>query len=101
MALNGYFYAFIPVLLGVVAASAGIAKALSHVEGRLDTSHAWLLALGVALYLLGTTGLRVALGITPLVYRLIAAAGATTSALLGIYVSALAQLSARSPSVSR
>jgi low temperature requirement protein LtrA len=53
MILGAYFYGHIPMLLGVVAVSAGIKKVIGHPVDPLKPSAALVLAVGVTLYLAG------------------------------------------------
>jgi low temperature requirement protein LtrA len=72
VAVLAFGYAFVPIILGVVMVAAGAEEALAHLDGHLSTAGAWLLAGGVALYLLGDVAFRVALGIKPYKPRLVA-----------------------------
>jgi low temperature requirement protein LtrA len=56
--LAGLSYAFIPVLIGILVTAAGLKKAVGHAMEPLDLTAALLLSGGVALFLLGTAGLR-------------------------------------------
>src|SRR5262249_31048536 len=92
MALHGYFYAYIPMLLGVIALAAGVKLTIGGVGARLTAWPAGLLAGGVALYLLGDVAFRRALRIRPLGYRVVGAAAALATVLLGVSFSGLTQL---------
>jgi low temperature requirement protein LtrA len=92
MALNAYFYAFIPILLGVITLAAGVKLAVGLVEARLPIGPSLLLAGGVALYLGGDVAYRLALGIRPLGYRVAGIAAALTTAVCGTAVSAEAEI---------
>jgi low temperature requirement protein LtrA len=92
MAINGFFYSFIPMLLGVIVLAAGTAHAVANVGDRLDWAHAWLLAGGAALYLVGNVAFRSVMGIRPVAYRVAAAAGLVATVLAGRYLPAIAQL---------
>jgi low temperature requirement protein LtrA len=74
LALNAYFYAYIPMLLGIVAAAAGLKHAIGHPDMALPAGPALSLAGGVALFLAGDALFRHALRIRPLGYRAGAAA---------------------------
>jgi low temperature requirement protein LtrA len=54
--LGAYFYAHVPLLLGIVATAAGIKKAIGH--DHLDLGPAVALAAGVALFLVGDVWFR-------------------------------------------
>jgi low temperature requirement protein LtrA len=53
LALRGYFWAYIPMLLGVVGMAAGLKRALGHPGAALPDGPALALACGVALFLAG------------------------------------------------
>jgi low temperature requirement protein LtrA len=92
MALNAYFYAYIPMLLGIVILAAGVTLAIGDVNARIDPGPALLLAGGVSLYLAGNVAFRAALHIRPVAYRAGAAAVAMATPVVGVFVAALAQL---------
>jgi low temperature requirement protein LtrA len=91
-AINGYFYAFAPMLLGIVAVAAGVGKTIEHLSDRLDPRAALLLGVGMAVYLAGEGGFRRVMRIGSVGNRLLAAGGCVASVFLGVTVSALAQL---------
>ena len=93
VSLGGYFYAFIPMLLGVIAMAAGVKESLGHFTEPLEVEAALALGVAVALYLLGQAAFHAILRIGPVVHRLAAAAAALASTAVGVYVSAAAQLS--------
>jgi low temperature requirement protein LtrA len=92
MALNGYFYAYIPMLLGIVALSAGVRLTIGRLGTRLEPGPALLVGGGVALYLAGSAAFRRALGIGGILDRLAAAAVAVACVLVGTGVAAGAEL---------
>jgi low temperature requirement protein LtrA len=92
MALNTYFYAFIPTLLGIVILAAGVTLAIDDVVASLELGPALLLGAGVGLYLAGSVALWTALHIRPVAHRILAAAAAMATLVLGVLVAALAQL---------
>jgi low temperature requirement protein LtrA len=92
LANNAYFYAYIPMLLGVIVIAAGVKRSIGHVAEPLDGGSALALAGGVALYLLGDVAFRRALGIRPARYRAIAAVAALATLLLGVSAGAGLQL---------
>ena len=59
--LVGLSYAFIPVLMGILVTAAGIEHAIGHATAPLDFASTLLLSGGVALFMLGTAGLRFAM----------------------------------------
>jgi low temperature requirement protein LtrA len=74
LALAAYFYAYIPMLLGIAATAAGLRDAIGHPGGTLTAGPAIALAGGVTLFLAGDTWFRHVLGIGPPWYRAAAAA---------------------------
>jgi low temperature requirement protein LtrA len=63
MALSGYFYAYTPMLLGVVAIAAGVELSLSHITEPPELAAALLLGCGVAAYVVGDLAFRRAMRI--------------------------------------
>jgi low temperature requirement protein LtrA len=92
LAIVGYFYAYIPILFGIVVLAAGLGHAVRHIADPLPREHAILLGSGTALYLLGTATFRIVFGIRPVATRLGAVAVAAATALAGVAVSALLQV---------
>lgn len=92
LALAGYFYAYIPILFGIVVLAAGLGHAVRHIEAPLAPEHAILLGAGTALHLLGTAAFRLVFGIRPVSSRLVAVAAAGATAFAGVGVSALLQV---------
>jgi low temperature requirement protein LtrA len=82
-ALGAYFYAFIPMLFGIILLAAGIEASIEHLTTKLDTAHAFAFGGGVSLYLLGTVIFRMASGIKQVMYRYIAAFLAFLTGFLG------------------
>src|SRR5262249_17286267 len=58
MALLGYFYAFLPMLLGITGLATGLKLTISHEDAPLPLAPAIVLAGGVALYLLSNSLFR-------------------------------------------
>jgi low temperature requirement protein LtrA len=92
MALYGYFYAYLAMLLGVVALAAGLKVAIGEIGARLPAGPAVLLGGGVTLYLAGDVAFRRSLRLRPVAYRAAAALVALATAALGASRSGLAQL---------
>jgi low temperature requirement protein LtrA len=92
VANNAYFYAYIPVLLGVITIAAGVKHSIGHVADPLDTASALALGGGVALYLAGDVAFRATLRIRPVGFRAAAALVALATVALGVRVAAAAQL---------
>jgi low temperature requirement protein LtrA len=72
-ALGGYFYAFIPMLFGIILLATGIKSSIERLTTRLDTPHAFAFGGGVGLYLIGTIIFRKVSGIHGVTYRYVAA----------------------------
>ena len=92
LANNAYFYAYIPMLLGVIAIAAGVKRSIGHIAEQLGAGPALALAGGVAIYLTGDVAFRRTLGIRPVGYRAAAAMLALGTVALGVWVGAGAQL---------
>jgi low temperature requirement protein LtrA len=82
-ALGGYFYAFIPMLFGIILLATGIKSSIEHLTARLDTPHAFAFGGGVGLYLIGTIIFRRVSGIPNVVYRYVAACLAVLTGFIG------------------
>jgi low temperature requirement protein LtrA len=91
LAIHAYFYAHIPMLLGVVCMAVGIKKALAHPTDALALAPALALGGGVALYLAGDVAYRRVLRIGERATRAMAAAAALATVPLG-RMSAMLQL---------
>src|SRR6266516_164401 len=91
LALSAYFFAFIPMLLGIVTIAVGVKSSIGHLTRPLHAGPAVALGTGVALYLIGDLLFRRALRSGPVAARAAAALLALASIPLGL-VSALAQL---------
>jgi low temperature requirement protein LtrA len=92
LAINAYFFTYIPILLGVITTAAGMERSLGHAADRLDVGSAVLLAAGVAMYLGGDVAFRRVMGIRPVAYRAVAAVVALGTVVLGTAVAAAVQL---------
>jgi low temperature requirement protein LtrA len=86
--LAAYFYAYIPMLLGVVAIAAGLRNAVGHPGATLPAGSAIALAGGVTLFLAGDVAFRAVLGIGPARYRMLAAMLALAAWPLSVTVAA-------------
>ncbi|HZJ22181.1 MAG TPA: low temperature requirement protein A [Anaerolineales bacterium] len=82
-ALSGYFYAFVPMLFGIILLATGIESSIEHLTSTLDTAHAFTFGGGVGLYLIGTVIFRRASGIPEVTYRYIAACLAVLTGFIG------------------
>jgi low temperature requirement protein LtrA len=92
MTISGYFYATIPMVLGVVAMAAGLKQAIGRASEALPGGTGIVLAGGAALFLIGAASLRRAFGIGPIGLRLGGAALALAAIPLGAHVTAIAEL---------
>ena len=90
-ALGGYFYAFVPMLFGIILLATGIESSMEHLTVSLDVPHAFAFGGGVALYLIGTIIFRRACGIAHVNYRYVAAGLAALTGFLGSQLSAALQ----------
>ncbi|MBW8481971.1 low temperature requirement protein A [Actinomadura parmotrematis] len=88
MTMFGYFYAHLPLIIGIVAMAAGAKKAIGHAWGHLTFAQALALGGGVALYLLGDVWFRRVMGIGPSRIRLAGAAAALAVAAAGLALAA-------------
>ena len=73
LALAAYFYAYIPMLLGIVALASGVKQAIVNTGSTLPAGPCVAMGCGVALFLAGSAAFRHALRIGPERYRLAAA----------------------------
>jgi low temperature requirement protein LtrA len=91
LALAGYFYAHIPMLLGVVVMAAGVKLTIGH-AAQPHPAAAIALACGVALFLGGDAWFRRVLRIGRARPRAVAAVAALATAALGATVAVEAQM---------
>ena len=87
--LFGLSYAFIPVLIGILVTAAGLKHAVGHAMEPLDLASTLLLSGGVAMYLLGTAGLRISMPLPRPWERVILAAAVLAIAPIGLVNTAL------------
>jgi low temperature requirement protein LtrA len=92
LAINAYFFSYIPILLGVIIAAAGVERSIGHAAEPLDLESTLLLAVGVAMYLAGDVAFRRAMGIRPVGFRAGAAVAVLATVTLGLYLAAVLQL---------
>jgi low temperature requirement protein LtrA len=90
--LNAYFYAHIPILLGIVVLATGVKKAIGHPAHALPAGPAIALAGGVALFLAGSVAFRTVLRIGPSRTRALAALLCAATIPIGIWGVAEAEL---------
>ena len=90
LVLAAYFYAFIPMLLGIAVTAAGLRNAIGHPGAALPAGPAIALAGGVTLFLSGDAAFRHVLGIGTPRWRALAAALALAAWPLSVAVDAAA-----------
>ena len=84
LAINAYFFAYVPMLFGILATAAGVKGALGHIGEPLEVGYALLLGGGIALFRAGDVGFRLALGIRPVAPRAVAAGAALGTVVVGV-----------------
>jgi low temperature requirement protein LtrA len=92
LALAAYFFAYIPMLLGVVALAAGVKQAIVNTGTTAPAGPCVALGSGVALFLAGSAAFRRALGIGTGRYRLAATAACLATSAVGVAVSVAAEM---------
>jgi low temperature requirement protein LtrA len=92
LALSAYFYAHIPMLLGIVVMATGVKLTIGHAAQPRPLGQALALAGGAALYLAGDAWFRAVLRIGPAWPRLAVAGFALATAALGVTVAIEAEL---------
>jgi low temperature requirement protein LtrA len=93
LALDAYFYSFIPVLLGIVTLAAGLKVALRHPGTTLPYGPCLALAGGVALFLAGDVLFRRAIGVSRgQWYRAAAAIACLATWITGVTVSSALEI---------
>lgn len=91
LAISAYFFAYIPMLLGIVTLAVGVKSSIGHLTQPLPAGPAVALGAGVALYLLGDVSFRRVLRSGVVAARLAAALLALATIPLG-HERTLAQL---------
>ena len=92
LALFAYSYAHLGMVAGIVGVAAGLHDAIAQLGGPVPSSHAWVLASGVALYLLSDNWFRSLTGIGSSRSRLAGALLALVTAPLGARFSSASQI---------
>ena len=92
LAIRAYFYAHIPMLLGLVVASAGLHEAVAHPGAPMSMGGAVALGGGAALFLGGDAEFRRVLHVGPARSRVVAATAALATVPLGLVAAAVIQL---------
>jgi low temperature requirement protein LtrA len=94
LAFNAFGYAYLALLLGIVATAAGLEKAIGHPFDELDFARSLQLAGGVAVFLAGIIAFRLILGLGSVAWRVAAALAALATIPLGTAGSATLQIAA-------
>ena len=93
LAISAYFYAHMPMLLGIVFVAAGVAEAVRHSHGlEASLPAALVLGVGAAAFVGGTAAFRATLHTGPTALRLAATVFALATIPLGALVAIEAQL---------
>ena len=92
LALYAFYHAHLVMIVGIVLAAAGLHAAVAELHEPAQHASPWLVATGVAAYLLGSVWFHRLLAIGASVPRIVAAAVALGSAFLGLAAGSLAQL---------
>jgi low temperature requirement protein LtrA len=87
LALFAFGYAFLPVLGGIIVFAAGMKEAVVRYDEPASAATAWFLAAGVATYVLGLVAFRAVLRTGPLAPRLVVAAVAVATVVIGLETS--------------
>ncbi|GIG57329.1 low temperature requirement protein A [Longispora fulva] len=91
-ALHAFGYAYVPMLLGVIAMAAGVKKAMGHATAHSGFRAAVVLAGGVALFLIGEAYFRHVLKIGAVGWRALGGVVAMATVPLGVQLNPLVQL---------
>jgi low temperature requirement protein LtrA len=94
LAFNAFGYAYLALLLGIIAVAAGLEHAIGHPFDDLDLAHALELAGGVAVFLAGMVAFRLILGLGSVGWRAGALVAALATIPLGTTASATVQIAA-------
>ncbi|WP_181762850.1 low temperature requirement protein A [Rhodococcus spelaei] len=94
LAIRGYFYAHIPMLIGILAIAVGMHQIIAHPTARLGAAGSVALATGVALFYLGDAEFRRVLQIGPSRVRVLVAVAGLATIPLGLFVAGWVQLAA-------
>jgi low temperature requirement protein LtrA len=92
LALAAYFYAYIPMLLGIVALASGVKEAIVNTGNTLPAGPCLAMGCGVALFLAGSAAFRHALRIGAERYRLTAAVVSLAASWVGVTLSVAAEM---------
>jgi low temperature requirement protein LtrA len=92
LTIAGFFYATIPMVLGIVTLAAGLKLSIGHAGSALPSGTAMALAGGASLFLAGAAALRLAFQIGPIALRVIGALLVLPTILLGMRIAATAEL---------
>jgi len=91
LAIQAYYYAHLVMIAGIIMAAAGVHEAVGNLE-RPEHVSAWLISVGVAVYLLGAGAFRWLLHIGPAWQRFVAGALALGAMPVGEWSGSFPQL---------
>ena len=94
LAVRAYFFAHIPMLLGIVVTAAGIHGAIAHPDHAVSWPAAVALAGGIALFLLGIAEFSRCMNVGTPISRFVAAAAVIATIPVGAMLNAGSQLGA-------
>lgn len=92
LALNAYFYAYIPMLLGIVTLAAGVKKVIGQAGSTAPYAACLALGGGVALFLAGDVAFRHVLRIGTQRWRIAAAGACLAVTAVGVTASVTAEI---------
>ncbi|MFJ4688130.1 low temperature requirement protein A [Streptomyces sp. NPDC088789] len=92
LALSAFFYAHVPMLLGLILVASAVKKTIVHPFAPLDLAPALALAGGVSLYLAGIAWFHGILKIGPQRFHLVASVAALGAVAMGRYTSAVGEV---------
>jgi low temperature requirement protein LtrA len=91
LAVQAYYYAHLLMIAGIVMAAAGVHEAVEHLQ-EPAAANAWLISVGVTVYLAGAATYRALLSIGPVRARVVGGVAALGAVPIGEVAGSLAQL---------
>src|SRR5262249_32217974 len=92
LAITGYFFAHLVMIHGILVLAAGIGLSAPELTASIDPASAWLIAGGVAIFLVGSGGFRAALGYADPRTRIVGGACCLAAVPVGLVTSAAVEL---------
>jgi low temperature requirement protein LtrA len=92
LAITGYFFAHLVMIYGILVLAAGIGLSAPDLTASVDTADAWLIAGGVAIFLIGSGGFRAALGYADPRTRIVGGVCCLAAVPVGLVTSAAVEL---------